>query len=115
MWIMYFIPILIFIALIGLLWCLLGFAWVNKIHKRYKEQIDKPWDTLILKYKAGKVSVDELNKQHHFFLKLSDTSLGEYNRISPFYFIKHWNDQYTEKWLEKKLNKEVSRGNNNDR
>lgn len=108
MWITYFIPVFIFVGLIGMIWCLFGMAWINRIRRRYTEQIDKPWTTLIEKYKSREITVEEFNKGCSFFLKIGTLSLMEYGKFSPFYFIKHWNDQYDEGWLEERKYREVT-------
>ena len=97
-----FTVVLSSLSILGVLWCFLGWTWITKIHKRYKEQIDKPWKISIEEYKHGEISIEEFNKQHSFFLQISNKSFDEYERISPIYIIKHWNDHYDKQWLEER-------------
>ena len=113
MWTIIFI-VLISLCFLAIIWCITALFWLRRIHRRFTEQIEQPWNTMLEKFKSGIISIEEANKQHGFFNKLSAFSLKEYDRFSPIYFIKHWNDRYDEKWLKERMNKEVSHKRNND-
>ncbi len=94
--------IIMSLCFLALVCCIIGLFWIDKIHRKWEKRIDEPWKALIERIKSRAISSEEGDKQHSFFMELANLSLKEYNRFSPFYIFRHWNDQYNEEWLRER-------------